>query len=267
MKIPRIILPKEHGAWAVLLIPMFVAVLITQTFSLDMLFLLLSALLAFMSYPPLHAVLREYSGTPQGRMKYFQSKFWAIVYVALSIVFVIPILADGYRNIIPIALLGAVALVGNYFLTIRYPKTIPSDLFAVFGLTLSGPASYYVLKGSYDQTAFMLWILNVLFFGSCVFYVHMKIRAASLKKYNWSLLEKLRLGKYTIVYHFFALSVVAFFGIRHVAPQPGLLAFMPITLQAFYGTLRLSSRVQFKRLGYLLIAHSILFGIILGIAK
>ncbi len=42
-----------------------------------------------------------------------------------------------------------------------------------------------------------------------------------------------------------------------------VLAFVPMLLHALYGTYKLSHRVKFHRLGYLLLAQSVLFGLVL----
>ena len=84
MNIPRPIIPKEYGAWAVLFVPMLVAISMARTFSVEMLFLALSAFFFFMSYVPTQTILRHLLGQKQGEGKFTQSKFWAITYLKIG---------------------------------------------------------------------------------------------------------------------------------------------------------------------------------------
>jgi len=267
VNIPRIILPREHGAWAVLVVPALSASILTQSLSANFLLFMLAALMVFMSHAPLQIVFREFSDSPHQREKYVQARFWADAYLALAFVFILPVLLRGYVRLIPIGLLALAALAGTYFMTRNSPRSIPGDLVAVVGLTLSGPAAYYVLTGSFDRQSFILWIFNVLFFGYSVFYVHAKMKAAATKKSVLSLHEKLSCGKHLMAYNVLAISLLLFFFFDRIIPEYSLLAFVPMTTQSIYGTIRLSGQVRFRILGYALLGQALLFGILVGILK
>lgn len=267
MTIPRIVLPREHGAWAVLIVPALSASLLTQSVNLDFFLLQLCSLMVFMSSPLLHVILRQFSGSPPQREKYIQAGFWAAAYLALALAFILPVLIHGHERLIPIGLLALAALAGNYFLTRNSPRTIPGDLAAVIGLTLTGPASYYVLTGAFDLKSFILWAFNFLFFGYCIFYVHEKINASATKKAVLSFQEKLRCGKYLIAYNVLAASGLLFLFLEGVTPAYSLLAFLPIAAHSIYGTMRLSGRVRFRTLGYALLCQAVFFAILVGVLR
>ena len=86
MKIPPPVFPREHGAWAVLLIPILSAALLTHSVNGHFILLLLATVMIFMSHSPLHVVLREFSDAPHQREKYLQARFWATAYLALAFV-------------------------------------------------------------------------------------------------------------------------------------------------------------------------------------
>jgi nitrous oxidase accessory protein len=150
-------------------------------------------------------------------------------------------------------------------LTRHYSKTVLSDLISVLGLTLSAPAAYYAVAGKLDQPAAMLWLMNFLFFGSGIVYVHTKLRAAALKKPDFSFGEKLSLGKLNLIYHVIVLTIVGILAAKNFTPLFALVAFVPMTIHAIYGTLKLSSAVRFKNLGLILLLHSLLFALLLAI--
>ncbi|MGH7495298.1 MAG: nitrous oxide reductase family maturation protein NosD [bacterium] len=148
----------------------------------------------------------------------------------------------------------------------RYVKTILSDLISVAGLTLSAPSAYYVATGKLDQTAALLWLLNFLFFGSGIVYVHTKLRAAALKKPHFSFGEKLRLGKLNLIYHLIVLVIVGILAVKNFTPLFAFVAFVPMTIHAIYGTVKLSSTVRFENLGLILLLHSFSFALLFAIS-
>ena len=78
--------------------------------------------------------------------------------------------------------------------------------------------------------------------------------------------EKLSLGKVTLFYYAAVVGGVAVLAVAHIVTALALVAFIPMVVHGVYGTLRLSARVHFKKLGFLLLGQSILFGVLLSIA-
>jgi len=265
MTIPRPLIPNEHGACAVLFVPMAVAATAVGSFSFNLVLLTLSALSWFMAYRPASILLRDSNVSSPGKEKLRQARFWATVYLSAGLVFLALLLGHGFWLLLPIGALSAGGFLGSFFLSRRRARTIPGDLLAVVGLTLSAPGTYYVGAGSLNSTSFFLWLMNFLFFGCSVFYVHMKMHAASSKKQEFDCAEKLSIGKWNVFYHIAIMVVVGALALVRYMSWFAVLAFVPMTMHAIYGTHRLSSDVRFKNLGLLLLGQSIAFGIILGV--
>ncbi len=260
-RIPQSPVAKEYGSWAVLLVPILVSASVVGTWTHGFIFLLISSIAIFMSHVPANVLFRHFAGFPQNEGKLYQAKFWTLVYLLVGTLFALPLLLEGYVLLLAIGALGVVALIGNFFLTRFFSRTIAGDLTAVAGLTLGAPAGHYVLTGAVDKTAFLLYAFNLLFFGCSVFYVHMKIRASARKSdMTWS--DKLSLGKLNLLYHAAVVFVVAIFAAVQLTPLVVLVAFVPMIIHGVYGTVTLSRRVRFKNLGFLLLVQSILFGIL-----
>ena len=257
-------IPKEHGAWAVLCTPMLVGAIAAGRCTVEFALLTISALGVFMSYVPVRTILRHMFIQPQPALKLHQASVWSTVYLGVGVLFIIPLLAQGFLLLLALGVPGVTSFVGNFLLTRRFPKTIPSELLAVAGLTLGAPGAYYVISGSMGMTAFFLWLLNFLFFGCSVFYVHMKIRGSSAKKPGFPMEERLSIGKLNLLYHLAVLFLVAVLSVAHYTPQFAVLAFVPMALHAVYGTCTLSSRVRFKNIGLLLLGHCLMFAVLLG---
>ncbi len=265
MNFPKPIITREHGSWAVLFVPMLIGVVYAGSFSINILLFTFSALGIFLSYVPIHTLLREFNGSPQGKEKLNASIVWAVIYIFVGAAFIIPLFRQGYNHLVTFAVLGALSFFGNYFLTLKTQKSILSDLTAVAGLTLSAPSAYYISTGSFDMNAAVLWTLTFLFFGCSVFYVHMKIKVSTLKKESLPIREKLTLGRLNILYHLFVVAVVLMLSLYRYTPLTATLAFVPMFIHAIYGTITLTGKVKFKNLGFLLLAQSMLFGVVLVI--
>lgn len=267
MNIPAPIITKEHGTWAVLFVPMIVAVSVARQFTIDVLLVALSATCVFLSYVSLQIILRHYFVQSQSHEKLRPAIFWASAFLFMAFVLSLPLLANGYWLLLPIVGIGVLLFVVNFAVTRNFQKTTGGDLLAVLGLTLSGPATYYVAAGRIDVTAVSTWFLSFLFFGSSVFYIHMKLSATGLKRSDLTIIEKLSTGKLNIAYHVVVLIVVFLLTSMHYTPRLAFIAFVPMAIHAFVGTVTLTRRIRFKNLGFVLLAQSILFSLLMILAK
>lgn len=266
MYIPKPIITREHGSWAVLLVPIAIALVIAEGVTWDIALVIIASLAAFMAYVPAQMILRERFGMTLDSSKLRGATFWLLVYALVGLAAVVPLLAKGYWKLLPLGMFAVFCFALNFVLTRVRSKTVLSDLIAIAGLTTGAPAVLYVATGELAGTAFFIWILNALFFGSGVVYVHMKIVATSFKDTSLSLTQRLSLGFLNVVYHLVVLGIVLVLVAFEYSPTLVAVAFLPITVHALYGTLKLSARVQFKRLGILLLGHAILFAIVVSTA-
>jgi hypothetical protein len=265
MKFPKPIITKEHGTWAMLLVPMAVAATTAGTFSVNAAFLVVSALGVFLSFVPLNSLMDEYTSNSHPE-RFLENALWCVIYLAVGVGAVLPLIRDGFWMIVPLGSTAGFMFFTHFLLTRSLQKSIVTDIVAVAGLALSAPAMYYVLTRSLDIHAWILFVINFLFFSSSVVYVHLKIRVTRGKKSDLTLSEKLAAGRLNLAYHAFVIAVVAALSLYRLTPATAVLAFVPMTIHAFYGTYRLSSRVSFSRLGFALLAHSIGFTLLWSIS-
>jgi hypothetical protein len=259
-----LVFPKEHGAWAVLFVPMIVGAVIADRFSANLILLFISALGFFLAYQPVQILLRNVQKQKLPDEKLHAAKSWGPAFLAWGAIPSVFLFLQGLWLLVPIGVFALSAFFLNLALTHNRPKSIASDFAAVVGLTTTGPAASYVITGSLEPEGLIVWLLNVLFFGSSVFYVHMKISASSLKKEVMTGRDKLRVGQHNILYHIALLAAVTTLTSTFETPAVVVAAFVPVSLHALIGTVRLSSRVRFKVLGFLLLGQSLFFAIFLS---
>lgn len=194
----------------------------------------------------------------------------ALVFAALGAAAALPLLPRG-AGLVPradaLALLGTVAIVlAGASLTLvgrRVDRGLPGQVLAAGALSLTAPAAYAVARGALlDRIALALWLLNAAFHLWAVFYVKLKIEARARRRALGSATEKLTAGARTIgITAATGLLFTAAVALGSLSPA-ALLAFLAPTAQTAAGIVRLDRLVQLKRLGLLLLAHSILFGLL-----
>lgn len=256
-------LPNEHGAWAVWIVPFIIGTTAAGKITWQIIPLFFATLFLFTSYFPLTILIRSREGKYNDEWNLLQAKLWLTIYLTLGFLCGLPLVLVAGR---PLLLLLAALAWGCFslylFLTRDKPKGLAGDLAAVMGLTFTAPAAYYTLKGAIDATAFSVWILNLLFFFGTVFYVHMKIDARAAKKEFSALRERLNAGKFTLLYYLSMLAVIVMLVLIRIAPPQVIVAYLPMTVHAVYGTIQLTNQVSFKRLGFALLGQSLIFGIL-----
>lgn len=264
--IPSPIITKEHGSWAVLLVPIIVGTIYADIFTWNVMLLGASALLVFMTYVPVHSLLQYFFGAKPGKDKIRGAFFWSIIYFLAGLGFIVPLFLQQYWFLIHIGAIGLLLFFGNFYLTKRTKKSIGSDLVAVSGLTLGAPAAYYISTGRLGTEAASVWLLSFLFFGCSIFYVHMKMQVSGMKKERWKWEEKITAGSLNILYHVAVIGIVALLALYHITPAMVILAFVPMFVHAVVGTIQLHRRVKFRHLGFLLLGQSVLFCIAIALS-
>jgi hypothetical protein len=263
MKVPKPILTREHGSWAVLIVPIIIGAARAGSCSWNVVWFSFSALGFFLCYVPANTILRGWNSIHRESQSITRSTFWFWTYLGFSAVFFIPLLLQRLWYLPVIAVLAIGLFVINFLLTQKIHKSVFGDFIAVAGLTLGAPGVYYAATGKIDTPVVTVWLLSVLFFGCSVLYVHVKIQAQRIRKDSLSLYEKLSIGRQNIIYQCSAFSCIVLMVLNHLVPAAALIAFLPMVAHAIIGTFRLDRRVSFKHLGFVLLAHSVLFTSIL----
>lgn len=183
----RIVMPREHGSWFMLLVPFFIGAALTH-FSWYQVLLLLSVLCAFLAMTP--AILWVKSKT----QKDFYHR-WFYQYLGLSALFGIGLLAH-YPLLLRIAsLILPFFAIQVFFLKIKAERHLLNDLSGIIALNFTLLASYYVGKGVMDDKPFLYLAYLVPFFFGSALHIKSLIRERNNPKmrqmsllYNWALL-------------------------------------------------------------------------------
>lgn len=246
-------LPREHGAWAMLYVPFVLGALVAGGFNLPALLLLVAASAMFISRESLlvwwRARRRGRESGNAGRM--------LLVYLLIAALFGAPLIFF-YRLylLIPLALAGTALLIFNGREGAQMEdRSITNEVLAICAMTLTAPAAYYVVRGTWDATAFWLWALSALFFASSVYYVRLRVLSLSERRQE----ARRQVWQQCVLYHGSLLAALLALGLTGRLHLFVLIAFTPVLLRTFLELINPSNRVNFKRAGLLELAWSLVF--------
>ncbi len=258
-----IILPKEHGSWAILLVPFIIGAKIGGEFEIKTLLFLISVISIFLAYQPATMIAKSKLKISNENLKDAIKLFFFSLPFAIIPSFILVFYFKLYGLLI-FGIIGFVAfLIQLYLAKLNLDKTQGGQLFAMSMLVLTAPSAYYVQSGKFDLILLQLYFLNLIFFGSGIIYVRMKISALATKKDKFNLNEKLFIGRYNIAYH---IAILILLIVLFAKGSIGLLifvGFLPVIIRSIMGTFMLERKVKFKKLGWIETIYSILFAIMM----
>jgi hypothetical protein len=259
-----LVIPREHGAWGMLLVPLatgaavglieggrawFLPLLIVATVTI---FWLRTPVESWLGTSPIKAHgLEERKAV--GRF------IWALTVVAaltLGALFV------GGRNedLVLLGLIAAIAFAGQSFLKKLSRKTrMLSQFVGAMGLTSTAPAAYCVAVGHLNARALLLWVANWLFAVDQIHFVQVRIHSTRATR----LRERLACGSGFLITQI--VIVAALLGIwqARILPALALLAFAPALARGTAWFFTPPTPLVVRRLGWTELAQAVTFGAIL----
>jgi hypothetical protein len=251
-----LMLPREHGAWAMLYVPFALGVAVASRVSLPVLLLLGATTALFISRESLLVWWRARHHRRRTPRSEQASRFF-LVYFAVAGTSGAPlIMVYKLHWLLPLALIGLLLFAVNGKQATKFEdRTIQSEVVAIVGLTMTAAAAYYVARGQWHQTALWLWALAAAYFASSVFYVKLRVvglhakQAADRERARWQCAG----------YHSFLLVSLLSLALTRSLPLFALIAFAPVLARTCWGLLKPSRTLNLKRIGIAEIVYSIIF--------
>lgn len=260
-------LPKEHGSWAMLAVPLVLGLTVAPAWHWRILALVAAALAFFLLRYPLALLVKTRKRATAGRAGFWA---WAAVYgglAALSGGWLL--LAHGLWWLLPMGLLGGLLVLFHLWLVARRQEmSLAGELAGIAGLALGAPMAYYAASGRLDGTALVLWLINTLYFGGTVFYIKLKVRQQPRLPAPHRPGERLVKAKACLTYQAAALSLVVLLAALRWAPLLAPLAFVPVTVKVVRGAWQWQDRksLSLTRLGVAELVHSVAFSVLVIVA-
>ena len=275
-----LILPREHGAWGLLLVPMVTGAGVACRESnhiVPVLLLLVAALALFWLRTPAESLLGNSAIKAQTKD---ERRLVRTVIAGLIIVATLALgsLLWAWQNPL-LWLIGAAAgaaFLGQALLKLmwrpprlssqseaRRPLSKPlahrlrmlSEIVGTIGLTASAPAAYYVITGKFGATAWMLWAANLIFAGNQIHYVQLRIHNARLEGLRAKLIRGWSFAAGQLVMTV-VLTVACLAGLL---PRVASIAFAPLLFRGWFYFIQKPAPLMVRRLGWNELSQAVAF--------
>lgn len=247
-------LPREHGTWAWLMLPLVAGGAAAGNANAPLLLLATGSLAAFAVRAPLEFARRR----PVQRRAYL---VWTVLYVLVALLTLALLLACFHRwGLLPLGAIGvAITLPVLALRDLRYRWRAQGELLVVAGLALLAPAAYHAATGTFDGRAAAVWLPPALYGAGSVFYVRMLFGQRRFATSTGGVGVGTGVAGYLAVL-WVVLVPAALLG---VLPALVLVAFLPATLKLVLVLARRAAVDSVRRTGIVEALHAILFAVLL----
>lgn len=262
-----LIVPREHGAWGLLIIPLFTGIAAgsgsAQQIAPQLLFVAVAFAL-FWLRTPIESLLGSgpmTARTPRERT----TALIASGLLALAAASSLTVLMWRGRNqdLLWIGVVAALALVVQMALRkLNRKLRMLSQLVGAAALTATAPAAYYLGTRRLDSRAFILWLANWLFAWNQIHFVQLRIHAARAGSFR----EKLLRGRFFLLALIVLLAALALITAQQLASPLILFAFTPILIRGTRWFFAPYQPLDVKKLGWSEMKQGAAFGLLLAIA-
>ena len=259
-----LILPREHGAWGLLLVPMVTGagVAFRQASHIFPLVLLLTAALAlFWLRTPLESLLGTSAMRAQTLEESHSLRSAIVLLAGIAAVALAALLWAGRNaDLWPLGAAVAAAFIAQAILKKLGRRTrMLSEMVGTIGLTASAPAAYYVITGEFNATAGMLWLANILFAGDQIHYVQLRIHTAKIQGFRAKLIHGwgFALGQALMT------AIITLACLTRLMPAIASLAFAPLLFRGWFYFVQEPAPLVVRRLGWSELKHATVFCVLL----
>ena len=259
-----LIVPREHGAWGLLLVPMITGAGLAFHESKNIvpfILLLTSALALFWLRTPFESLL----GTSAMRAQTKDERRTVILAIAI----LASIAALGLGSLLWagrnaslwwIGAAAGAAFAGQALLKKLGRSTrMLSQIVGTIGLTSAAPAAYYVITGNFNATAWTLWIGNLAFAGNQIHYVQLRLHTARVEGFR----ARLSRGWAFAAGQLLLTAALTVACVGGLLPQFASLAFGPLLFRGWFYFIQKPAPLVVKKLGWSELAQAIAFCVLL----
>lgn len=253
------LIPHEHGAWAMLYAPLLIVLVVLDRWALPGWLFLVATTAIFLAHEPLAVLVKLNPKRPSSPQIFRAAKVWLTIYSAIALAATLPLVWSYQRwLLVPfgVVLLGLLST-HIYLASKREERTMGGEFLGVVSLTLTAPGAYYVVTGQVDWLCLLLWVLNILYFTSSIFYVKMRVSRFAKKKDAQSLTWQ------CVSYHLVLIAGVGGMTWMNWITAIAAVAFLPVTIRAFLALQEQKGKLNLQRIGLAEAIYTLLFVIFL----
>jgi hypothetical protein len=252
----RYLIPKEHGAWAMWVLPFIIGVVAAGQWVIESLLIFGACLFIFAARTALASAIRLRRRSGALALKCAAS---GILELLIASAMTVPILLQLKLLMAIIALVAVVLLIADlWWIKEHSEHTLFAELLGVAGFSLTAPTAYVVSTGNWNFEATLLWVLSFGFFVGSIFYVKLRVVRMSANKRKNSKIEQFY-ARLALVYVATITGMALLFSTLTWVPVWLVLAFLPWVLHILWDVFRWQPQKDIYRVGWTLVAHAVYF--------
>lgn len=261
-------MPREHGAWGLLFVPLLTGVAVgvasAQSF-LSLVWFMVAALSLFWLRTPVESLLGT---TPLSAQTPAERKLALTVSIALATLasLCLTALLWNGRNA-QLLLFGGVAALAfmaqTLLMRLGRKFRMTAQIVGAIGLTSTAPAAYYLATSSLDRRAWWLWVANWMFALNQIHFVQLRIHAARAATFE----EKCSQGRWFFLGQVLLMMMLIAASVLRVVPGLIALAFLPALTRGFAWFFRGLQPLRVRSLGWSEMRQGVVFGFLLAAAS
>lgn len=226
-------IPREHGAWAMLIVPFLLGMFTSNVTWLHLVFFI-GVLAFYIASGSFFTMVRQSKLKRQALPPF-------LICVSIGLIFTIPVL-----YIIPYIIYIGLLIIPFFTLNIVFAKLkkerlFINDIVAIIALSFLVLIAYFIGSGVIDTKALVLMLINIIFFTASVFHVKTLIREFGNK--SFALQSDAFHGIIVLGFFIFSMPIVA-------------LVFLVSTLKSWFVPKKRYKPIQ---IGLVEIANSVIF--------
>jgi len=258
------VIPREHGAWGILLVPLVTAGCVgflRGNGLLEFVQFLTAALALFWLRTPLEVLLG--SSTMHAHNAEEKKTVWQATLIISSFA-ALPLYLL-FRNGQHLGLLFIGTIAGAAFAIQACVKLfgrkmrMPAQVIGAIGLTSTAAGAYYVVTGRLDSLALALWLANWLFACDQIHYVQLRLRNSKVVGRR----NRFTRGWIFLILQILMLIAIASLSLASYLPLLAVIAFIPIVVRGMMWVFQKPEALDVQWLGITELLHAITFGVLL----
>jgi hypothetical protein len=259
-----LIVPREHGAWGLLLVPLATGAsvgLLGGGRPLPLLPLGITALALFWLRTPAESWIgtTPVRARTDAEVRLVRNAVFALA--AISMAALIWLFWGGRNGTLLWIGAGAVTafILQAAVKQISRSARMAAQMIGAAGLTSAAPAAYYVVTGQLDRAAWSLWVANLLFAVNQIHFVQLRIHAAR----PMSPREKFSTGRWFLIGQAILMALLAAACADRRFSWYAAMAFVPVLFRGFAWFTTGPGPLVIQALGRRELIHSGAFGVLL----
>ncbi len=179
----QIAITNEHGSWVFLFSPLLIGLFAGQSWSVDVVFLILGALAGFLIRHPIMIAVKVWSGR-RSKADLIPAGWWIFIDGLVGVIRIGGLVIRGLSHLLILSIPGILVIIWHLYLVYNRAERgqIGIEIVASGVLALIAPAGYWIGVGGITSLGWWLWGLTWFQSAASIVYVYLQLAQREYKQ-------------------------------------------------------------------------------------